>query len=117
MCRLRSDVEAALQQHRSSGQQIDDVQWIATCLGQKGYRVAIRTALGGGEGFECLKNLRHVFLTVTASSGKEGSGPRSPTIAHSSRPETFVVDLSFKEQVHILPAALLTVQLCDASTS
>jgi hypothetical protein len=105
ICRLRRDVEAALQQHKSSGQPIDDVQWIATFLGQKGYQVAIRTALGGGEGFECLKNLRHVFLTVTASSRAEGAAPVSPITARSivaARPETYVVDLSFKEQVGTL---------------
>lgn len=37
---------------------------LAERLVQLGYSVTVRTALGGGGGCECLRNLRHVFLCV-----------------------------------------------------
>ena len=37
---------------------------LAELLVQKGHTVTVRTALGGGGGCECLRNLRHVFLSV-----------------------------------------------------
>ena len=37
---------------------------LAETLVQKGHTVTVRTALGGGGGCECLRNLRHVFLSV-----------------------------------------------------
>ena len=37
---------------------------LAEILVQKGHTVTVRTALGGGGGCECLRNLRHVFLSV-----------------------------------------------------
>lgn len=37
---------------------------LAEMLVQKGHTVTVRTALGGGGGCECLRNLRHVFLSV-----------------------------------------------------
>lgn len=85
--RLRSDIELSLDHHQaaSAGSLLENTTWLATKLGRLGYRVHIRTALGGGEGFDCLRNLRHVFLTV----GGQGQSPK------------FVVDLTFKEQFKI----------------
>jgi hypothetical protein len=37
---------------------------LAERLVQQGYSVTVRTALGGGGGCECLRNLRHVFICV-----------------------------------------------------
>jgi len=37
---------------------------LAECLVRHGYSVTVRTALGGGGGCECLRNLRHVFIYV-----------------------------------------------------
>lgn len=37
---------------------------LAEVLVQRGHTVTVRTALGGGGGCECLRNLRHVFLSV-----------------------------------------------------
>ncbi len=46
-------------------------QLLAAFLTRLGYRVHIRTALGGGEGFECLRNLRHVFLAVMPPGARQ----------------------------------------------
>ncbi len=45
---------------------IDD---LAEKLRGRGYDVRIRTALGGGGGGECLRNLRHHFLTLNMTGG------------------------------------------------
>ena len=37
---------------------------LAEVLVEGGHTVTVRTALGGGGGCECLRNLRHVFLSV-----------------------------------------------------
>lgn len=41
---------------------------LATRLAALGYQVALRTALGGGEGTNCFRNLRNVFLIVYLDS-------------------------------------------------
>ena len=48
---------------------------LAEILVQKGHTVTVRTALGGGGGCECLRNLRHVFLSVRIQV--KGAGPAS----------------------------------------
>lgn len=48
-----------------------DVSHTNTCLVlQQGYDVRIRTALGGGGGGECLRNLRHQFLTLNMTGSR-----------------------------------------------
>lgn len=50
---------------------------LAETLVQKGHTVTVRTALGGGGGCECLRNLRHVFLSVRIQvSGEASLAPR-----------------------------------------
>jgi hypothetical protein len=38
---------------------------LAEALTQKGYKVRMKYAVGGGEGSNCLHNLRHTFLSVS----------------------------------------------------
>ena len=47
----------------SSTQQALDIYEVAEGLRKLGHSVTMRTALGGGGGNECLRNLRHRFLT------------------------------------------------------
>jgi len=66
---LREDVESAMQACENGDRQGEDAQQLALRLGQNwGYPdVRVRTALGGGEGQSCLRNLRHTFLTVRSA--------------------------------------------------
>lgn len=41
-----------------------DIVVLATKLAAVGYDVAIRTAVGGGTGQQCFRNLHHVFLVI-----------------------------------------------------
>ncbi len=61
---LRQDVEQGLAQSMCQGTDLAANQALAAYLTRQGYFVHIRTALGGGEGCDCLRNLRNVFLTV-----------------------------------------------------
>lgn len=45
-----------------------DIVVLATKLAAIGYQVAIRTALGGGTGQECFRNLHHEFLVIAPDS-------------------------------------------------
>lgn len=65
---------------------------LADTLRRLGYNVRMRTALGGGWGSTCLRNLRHSFLTV-GIQGSQGEGPA-----------TYVVDPRFREQFEIAHA-------------
>lgn len=58
--RLMGDAKTALA-HARDGQEFARLAQILTALG---YRVQVRTALGGGDGADCLRNLRHTFMTV-----------------------------------------------------
>ncbi len=66
---------------------------LAEMLVQKGHTVTVRTALGGGGGCECLRNLRHVFLSVriqvtTPSAARLAGGSQRnnlPFCAHWSK--------------------------------
>ncbi|KAG1670299.1 hypothetical protein FOA52_003649 [Chlamydomonas sp. UWO 241] len=62
------------------------VATLADGLSALKYGVAVRRAVGGGDGAECLHNLRHTHLLVTA--------PGAPN-------EPFVVDPTFVEQFRI----------------
>lgn len=79
--KLNTDVNAALQNAKDAC----DINRLAQIMSALGYRVQIRTALGGGEGSDCLHNLRHVFLSVTLP----GTSPTS---------RKYIVDPTFKEQ-------------------
>lgn len=60
-----------------------DIVVLASKLVNMGYKVSIRTAVGGGSGQECFHNLHHEFLVV------------------STRQQQLIVDCSFKEQFSI----------------
>lgn len=74
----------------------DMLSYLADGLTLRGYDVAVTHALGGGSGGECLRNLRHTFLSVSCplATGIVPSGPPSPaaiavTLAHcASRAST-----------------------------
>lgn len=92
----RSDDECQLASHMqlverllsdSSDRQGLDVYEVAEGLRKLGHAVTIRNALGGGGGNECLRNLRHRFLTCRMQ-GAQGQS-------------NFVVDPCFKEQFEI----------------
>ncbi|KAG2433007.1 hypothetical protein HXX76_008734 [Chlamydomonas incerta] len=61
----------------------DLLAYLAEGLMARGYDVAVTHALGGGSGGECLRNLRHTFLSVTVPlpPGLMPSGPPSPAAA------------------------------------
>lgn len=67
---LREDVDEAMAWVNVVNNPVEDNQALAQRLGQLGHDVRVRTALGGGEGFSCLRNLRHVFLTVALQGGR-----------------------------------------------
>ena len=56
-------VNAAYEKAAGAGQQLG-IDELADTLRRQGHDVRIRTALGGGGGGECLRNLRHQFLTL-----------------------------------------------------
>ena len=62
---------------------------VAEALLGLGHSVTVRTALGGGGGGECLRNLRHVFLSVRL---QVGSGP----VLYCQHCEHLPVQVSFK---------------------
>lgn len=76
--------QAASQDDSSSSSGVDVVD-MASRLSAQGYRVTVRTALGGGPA--CFRNLRHEFLTVLG----EGDSQDVP----------YFVDPAFKEQFKI----------------
>lgn len=59
-------VQVVMTQHEDASRRGQDLKAdsLAEVLVQKGHTVTVRTALGGGGGCECLRNLRHVFLSV-----------------------------------------------------
>lgn len=61
---------------------------LADTLRRLGYRVKLRTALGGGWGGACLRNLRHSFLTVCVENA-------------DGTVQSFIVDPRFKDQFQI----------------
>lgn len=77
-------VNAAFEAAELSGK-APSVDQLADSLRARGYDVRIRTALGGGATQECLRNLRHNFLTVNLE------GP------HGKLTEC-IIDPSFAEQ-------------------
>lgn len=61
---------------------------LGTWLANLGYDVSIRSAVGGGEGAECFRRLRHRFLVVTLGDGSryfvERDFPAHFALAHPS---------------------------------
>ena len=64
LCDVRQFKAAVLAEEGRS-----DIVVLATKLAAVGYQVAIRTALGGGSGQECFRNLHHVFLVIGCDKG------------------------------------------------
>lgn len=50
-----------------------DVVILATKLSSVGYRVHLRSALGGGPGVDCFHNLRNEFLVVAGEGDEDGT--------------------------------------------
>lgn len=63
LAQLMQQVRAVCQQ-AGGAEQPADADDLAEALLAMGHSVTVRTALGGGGGGECLRNLRHVFLSV-----------------------------------------------------
>ncbi|GLC36736.1 hypothetical protein PLESTB_000788300 [Pleodorina starrii] len=84
--RMLSDVKAACP-HAKDGQ---DTERLVSILSALGYRCSLRTALGGGDGPDCLRNLRHTFIVCECPA----SNPNQP-VSPSRR---YIVDTQFKEQ-------------------
>lgn len=75
-----------------------DLPYLADGLSARGFCVALNTATGGGAGSECLRNLRHSFLSVTCplmmlSTFSAASGStrvlRLPLAGEACGPEAF----------------------------
>jgi uncharacterized protein (TIGR01615 family) len=86
-------------EHLSVGQ-------LADTLRKLGYPVKLRTALGGGWGGSCLRNLRHSFLAVTLSGSSNSNNTAAAAAvaapsATASAPCTVLVDPRFREQFEI----------------
>jgi len=65
----------------------------------QGYEVCVRTALGGGEGVDCLHNLRHNFLVVRPP-GRPGTA-------------SYIVDIEFRAQFQVAHATPSYQSLVD----
>lgn len=61
---------------------------LAKKLKELGYEVCVRSALGGGNGLECLHNLRHDFLVVCPPS-------------HEVIAKFYIIDIDFQAQFHV----------------
>jgi uncharacterized protein (TIGR01615 family) len=94
---LRLHVRIAREEAAKRGHPHLGVAELADTLRRLGYPVRMRTALGGGWGGACLRNLRHSFLAVTlpgaveAEDGGVGGGA----------PQEVIVDPRFREQFEI----------------
>lgn len=62
-------VNAAYEKAAGAGRQLG-IDELADTLRGQGHDVRIRTALGGGGGGECLRNLRHQFLTLNMTGAR-----------------------------------------------
>lgn len=92
-CQLASHMQLVQRLLSDNGErQSLDIFEVADGLRKLGHAVTIRSALGGGGGNECLRNLRHRFLTC------RGQGMcQSAKHKHMN----YIVDPSFKEQFEI----------------
>ncbi|PNH08504.1 hypothetical protein TSOC_004936 [Tetrabaena socialis] len=78
--RLLSDVKCGVTHAR------DDTPRLVSILTALGYRCSLRTALGGGDGADCLRNLRHTFISCETAGVNGGPARR------------YVVDAQFRDQ-------------------
>ncbi|KDD73755.1 hypothetical protein H632_c1865p0, partial [Helicosporidium sp. ATCC 50920] len=78
-----------------------DAASLASALTRRGYRVNMRSSLGGGQGSECFQNLQHTFLSVLPPSASKSSAP-------------LVVDPCFREQFAIAHPTPRYEALCRA---
>lgn len=105
-------MDDALEEQKGQGPV--DVQLLASWLSRQGYKIHVRTALGGGSGQDCLRNLRHTFLTCHLPgkpskmliSGHSTALPfphviRSNFTGTSYGSAKYVVDPYFKEQFEV----------------
>jgi len=83
---------------------------LADTLRKLGYPVKLRTALGGGWGGNCLRNLRHSFLAVTLNGSSNSNNTataaasaltNNATASASASPCTVLVDPRFRDQFEI----------------
>ena len=88
---LNLHVRIATDEATKRGEQHLAVPQLADTLRKLGHPVKLRTALGGGWGGACLRNLRHSFLAVTMASSTPSSVPAA----------TVLVDPRFREQFEI----------------
>jgi len=77
---------------------------VAKALEERGFGVCVRTALGGGDGLDCLHNLRHHFLIVKPPRGLQGKPVAGAT---------FIVDINFREQFQVAHATPHYRELID----
>lgn len=87
---LRLHVHIAAEEAAKRGLEHLAVPDLADTLRKLGYAVKIRTALGGGWGGACLRNLRHSFLAVTVAPTSSNTPGRM-----------IIVDPRFREQFQI----------------
>ena len=62
-----------------------DIVVLASHLARIGYEVVLRTAIGGGVGQQCFRNLSNEFLVVSAPFGSEA--------------KDIIIDLKFRHAV------------------
>ena len=99
---LKLHVKIAADEAAKRGEEHLTVAELADTLRKLGYSVKIRTALGGGWGGACLRNLRHSFLAVTLTS--PNAAPPATTTTTSTTTTTVLVDPRFREQFEIAHA-------------
>lgn len=89
---LNLHVRIATDEAAKRGDDPFTVAQLADTLRKLGYPVKLRTALGGGWGGACLRNLRHSFLAVTLNPASPATSPATTHV---------LVDPRFREQFEI----------------
>jgi uncharacterized protein (TIGR01615 family) len=82
---------------RGGDGQYPEIGELADTFRRMGYPVKVRTALGGGWGGACLRNLRHTFLAVSSMPSTQSFGLDH----HPLSDGTLLIDPRFKEQFEI----------------
>eukprot|EP00884_Botryococcus_braunii_P006113 jgi/Botrbrau1/15502/Bobra.43_2s0119.1 len=78
-----------------------DIALVAMYLSKAGYRVAIRTAKGGGSGRTCFDNLRHHHILVFPNDSTRSE-------------DAYIVDISFRDQFRMRRATPLYSAVLEA---
>lgn len=81
----------------NNGQYQAEIGELADTFRRMGYPVKVRTALGGGWGGACLRNLRHTFLAVSVPSNTSLEQPG----VLGEQNSTLLIDPRFKDQFEI----------------